>query len=112
QLIPQRTPGDSGCDQEFIVNTDGTGLHRISSGKGRTTCGYFFDHDRRIFYASTEHASPACPPRPDYSQGYVSALYDYDIFVAPGIRRRRAIRRTIRRCWPRISCGRPAWTFG
>ena len=82
QLIFQRTPGDSGCDQEFIVNTDGTGLHRISSGKGRTTCGYFFDRDRKIFYASTEHAGAACPPRPDYSKGYVWALYDYDIFVA------------------------------
>jgi TolB protein len=82
QLILQRTPGDTGCDQEYVVNTDGTGLHRVSSGLGRTTCGYFFAGDARIFYASTEHAATACPPRPDYSQGYVWALYDYDIYVA------------------------------
>lgn len=82
QLILQRTPGDTGCDQQYIVNTDGTGLHRVSNGLGRTTCGYFFAGDSRIFYASTEHAAAACPPRPDYSQGYVWALYDYDIYVA------------------------------
>jgi TolB protein len=82
QLIFQRTPGDSGCDQQYLINTDGTGLRRVSDGKGRTTCGYFFAGDRRIFYASTEHADSACPPPPDYSHGYVWALYDYDIYVA------------------------------
>jgi TolB protein len=82
QIILQRQASDSGCDQEFVMNADGTNLHRVSSGKGRTTCGYFFDKDRRIFYATTEHGDPACPPRPDYSRGYVWALYDYDISVA------------------------------
>src|SRR5919108_754253 len=83
QLIFQRTENDStGCDQQFVINTDGTGLHRVSSGRGRNTCGYFFDRDRKIFYSSTEHTSPTCPPRPDYSQGYVWAVYDYDIYVA------------------------------
>src|SRR6267143_1766291 len=52
------------------------------NGRGRTTCGYFFDDDRRVFYATTQHAGVACPPRPDYSKGYVWALYDYDIYVA------------------------------
>src|SRR6266850_2343599 len=79
QIIFQRQEADSGCDQEFVMNTDGTGLHRVSNGKGRTTCGYFFDDDRRVFYATTQHAGVACPPRPDYSKGYVWALYDYDI---------------------------------
>src|SRR5213596_1267090 len=82
RLILQRQPGDSGCDHIYIMNANGSDLHPVSSGKGRNTCGYFFDHDRRIFYSSTEHAAPACPPRPDYSQGYVWALYDYDIYVA------------------------------
>jgi Tol biopolymer transport system component len=54
----------------------------VSSGLGRTTCGFFFAGDSRIFYASTEHTGAACPPRPDYSHGYVWALYDYDIYVA------------------------------
>ena len=54
ELIFQRQEADSGCDQEFVMNVDGTGLHRVSNGRGRTTCGYFFDSDRRIFYASTQ----------------------------------------------------------
>jgi len=83
QLTFQRTaPGDSGCDQQFIMNIDGSGLHRVSNGQGRTTCGYFFAHDAKIFYASTAHLGAACPPRPDYSHGYVWALYDYDIYAA------------------------------
>ena len=82
QIILQRQVSDSACDQQFVMNADGTNLHRVSSGRGRTTCGYFFDNDRRIFYATTEHGGAACPPRPDYSRGYVWALYDYDIAVA------------------------------
>src|SRR5256885_3928436 len=64
------------------MNIDGTGVHRVSNGRGRTTCGYFFADDRRIFYATPSQAGAACPPRPDYSKGYVWALYDYDIYVA------------------------------
>lgn len=82
QIIFQRQESDSGCDQQFIVNADGTGMHRVSSGRGRTTCGYFSHGDRRILYASTEHVGAACPPRPDFSLGYVWALYDYDIYAA------------------------------
>lgn len=82
QLIFQRTPGDTGCDQQYIMNVDGTAMRRVSSGLGRTTCGYFFARDARILYASTEHLGRACPPRPDYSRGYVWALYNYDIYVA------------------------------
>jgi TolB protein len=84
KLIFQREDSVPGgiCDQEYVMNVDGTGLRRVSPGIGRTTCGWFFAHDRRIFYASTDRASPVCPPRPDYSHGYVWALYDYDIFAA------------------------------
>ncbi len=81
-LIFQRQGPGEGCDQQYVMNVDGNALHRVSSGRGRTTCGYFYDHDRRIFYSSTEHAGAACPPRPDYSQGYVWALYDYDLYTA------------------------------
>ena len=82
QIIFQRQETDSTCDQQYVINVDGTGLRRVSSGQGRTTCGYYFDRDRRIFYYSTEHLGAACPPRPDYSRGYVWSLYDYDLYVA------------------------------
>ena len=81
-LIFQRQGPAEQCDQMYVMGADGSGVRRVSSGRGRTTCGYFFDHDRRIFYSSTEHAGAACPPRPDYSHGYVWALYDYDIYTA------------------------------
>src|SRR6266545_4199031 len=81
-LIFQRQGPAEQCDQMYVMGADGTGLHKVSSGRGRTTCGYFYDGDRRILYSSTEHASLDCPPRPDYSQGYVWALYDYDIYGA------------------------------
>jgi Tol biopolymer transport system component len=56
---------------------------RVSNGKGRTTCGYFYDGDRRILFSSTHLGSDSCPPRPDYSQGYVWPIYaSYDIFTA------------------------------
>jgi TolB protein len=64
------------------MGVDGSGMRRVSDGRGRTTCGYFYDHDRRIFYSSTEAADSACPPRPDYSKGYVWALSPYDIYTA------------------------------
>src|SRR3989440_9726722 len=52
-LIFQRQGPDEQCDQMYMMGTDGGGLHRVSSGRGRTTCGYFFDQDRR----SEEHTS-------------------------------------------------------
>src|SRR5213594_1409622 len=81
-LIFQRQGPAEQCDQMYVMGADGSGVRRVSSGRGRTTCGYFYDHDRRIFYSSTENAGAACPPRPDYSRGYVWALYDYDIYTA------------------------------
>jgi len=81
-LIFQRQATDEQCDQMYVMGVDGGALHRVSSGRGRTTCGYFYDRDRRIFYSSTEHSGAACPPRPDYSRGYVWALYDYDLYTA------------------------------
>lgn len=82
RLILQRQEADTGCDQQFVVRVDGTGLQRVSSGDGRTTCGFFYAGDTRILYSSTEHLGPACPPRADFSQGYVWAVYDYDIYTA------------------------------
>ena len=82
QLIFQRTEKDGGCDQQYIMNIDGSDMHRVSDGLGRTTCGYFYAGGTRILYSSTEHVSPACPPPPDYSLGYVWPIPDFDIYTS------------------------------
>ena len=63
------------CDQQYIISVDGTGERRISPGTGRTTCGWWLKGDQRILFSSTHGASPECPPKPDYSQGYVWPVY-------------------------------------
>jgi len=83
QLIFQRQEKVSeGCDQQYIMNIDGSGLHRVSNGLGRTTCGYFYDNDRRILYASTFAHDKACPARPDNSMGYVWPLGHLEIYTS------------------------------
>jgi Tol biopolymer transport system component len=82
RLIFQSTRDARTCDQQYVMNVDGSGVHRVSTGFGKTTCGYFFDGDRRIFFASTHAADTACPPKPDPSKGYVWGLDPYDIYVA------------------------------
>jgi len=78
----QTTHGDYKCDQIYTMNTDGSGQKLVSTGKGRTTCSYYFPDNKTILFASTHLAGDDCPPRPDYSKGYVWALYDsYDIFT-------------------------------
>ena len=83
ELIFQSTRDGAGCDQIYAMRVDGTGLRRVSSGEGRTTCAYFTPDKRHVVYASTHLGGPACPPKPDFSRGYVWPVYDsYDIFKA------------------------------
>jgi len=76
------------CDQMYtmLVDTpDGKPAtpKLVSTGKGRTTCGYFFPAGDRILFSSTHQGSPDCPPRPDYSHGYVWPIYNsYEIYSA------------------------------
>jgi len=83
RVIFQATLGGWPCDQMYVMDLAGGKVARASTGTGRTTCGYFYDRDRRILYASTHLAADSCPPLPDYSQGYVWPVYPgYDIFTA------------------------------
>ena len=70
------------CDQQFVMNIDGSNVRRISTGGGKTTCGYFYQNDERVLWAATHGASNACPTPPDMSQGYVWGLDDYDIWTS------------------------------
>ncbi len=79
------------CDQIFTMNADdilkdGRKAQMVSTGKGRTTCGYFLPGDSTIIYSSTHLGSDACPVVPkkeDFGGKYVWPVYKtYDIFVA------------------------------
>jgi Tol biopolymer transport system component len=83
RLIFQSTRGGLSCDQIFSMGTDGSDMRMVSTGRGRTTCGYFLPGDEHILYASTHGASDACPEPPDRRHGYVWKLYDtFDIYTA------------------------------
>ena len=85
QLIFQTTREPYKCDQIFTMDTTNpqASLKLVSTGKGRTTCGYFTADGNRIVYASTHLGSPDCPPNPDRAAGYVWPLYKtFDIFSA------------------------------
>jgi TolB protein len=51
KLIFQSRRGDLKCDQIFIMNTDGSDAHMVSTGLGRTTCAYFFPDGKHILYS-------------------------------------------------------------
>ena len=82
RIVFQSTRAPHACDQIYVMNADGADQHMVSSGKGRTTCGYFLADNESIVYASTQSGGPDCPPDADRSKGYVWAVYDtYDIYV-------------------------------
>ncbi len=70
-----------GCDQIYTMNIDGSNVKMVSNGDGRTTCAFYFKNDKRVLFGSTHLGSKECPPNPDFSKGYVWAIYpSYDIF--------------------------------
>ena len=82
RIIFQSTRDGRTCDQQYVMNADGSDVRMVSTGQGKTTCGYFMDDDRRVFFASSHAADSTCPARPDPSQGYVWPLDDFDIYTA------------------------------
>ena len=82
-LIFQSTREGHACDQIFTMKIDGSEVKRVSTGTGRTTCGYFYPGGKDILFASTHKADAACPPKPSFERGYVWPIYDgYDIYRA------------------------------
>ncbi|CAN5864918.1 hypothetical protein BH23GEM9_BH23GEM9_10360 [soil metagenome] len=83
RLIFQATrPGITACDQIFTMDADGGNVRMVSTGRGATTCAFYFPSGDRILYGSTHEHMPECPPRPDMSQGYVWSLHPFDIYTA------------------------------
>ncbi len=84
RLIFQSTRPPFKCDQIFTLGLKSNAPPKlVSTGKGRTTCAYFLKDGKHILFSSTHLGGEACPPSPDFSRGYVWALYpEYDIFMA------------------------------
>jgi TolB protein len=88
QLIFQHQGTDVPCDQIYTMSIDAPDgkppvPKLVSTGKGRTTCSYFFPSGDRILFSSTHATSAECPPKPDYSHGYVWPIYSsYEIYTA------------------------------
>lgn len=70
------------CDQQFVMRPDGSDLRRVSTGEGKTTCGWFLPGSKRVFFGSSHAHQKECPPRPDPSAGYVWPLDPFDIYTA------------------------------
>ena len=64
EIIFQSTREGVPCDQIFRMNLDGSNQRMVSTGDGRTTCGYFYPDGESIVYAST-HLGSAAPQLPD-----------------------------------------------
>jgi Tol biopolymer transport system component len=78
-LMGQR-PGDK-ADQIYVLDLASKALERVSTGGGKTTCGYFLP-DGRLLYSSTHHKGAEPPPRPDRSKGYVWPFFrEFDLFL-------------------------------
>jgi len=83
RLIFQSTRDGNSCDQQYIMNADGSNVHMVSTGKGVTTCGYFLPDNKHIIYASTHESGAMCPAPADRSKGYVWAVYPgFEIYLA------------------------------
>src|SRR5690606_16411110 len=90
-IVFQRTHPAKGipCDQIFYgklpEGEEEFTYHRVSTGKGRTTCAYMMPDNKHVIYASTHLGGEDCPPVPDRQKlkKYVWPIYDsYDIFIA------------------------------
>src|SRR5688572_32378169 len=60
----QSTREGRSCDQQYVMRSDGTDMRRISDGRGKTTCGWFFPDGNRLFFAATTAHDSAGSTRP------------------------------------------------
>ncbi len=84
ELVFQSNRAPFDCDQIYRMPiSDPLALTLVSTGRGRTTCGYFTADGNRLVFSSTHEAHAQCPAPPDRSRGYVWPIYDtYQIYSA------------------------------
>jgi Tol biopolymer transport system component len=84
KLILMGLRKDDAADQIYSLDPETGMLERLSTGKGKTTCGYWLPNGS-FLYSSTHHHGDTPPPPPDRSKGYVWSLYrTFDIFLNDG----------------------------
>ena len=81
-LTFQSTREGRSCDQQYVMQLANARVTRISTGQGKTTCGWFLPGNKRLFFGSSHGVDTACAPRPDPSKGYVWRLDPFDIYMA------------------------------
>jgi Tol biopolymer transport system component len=66
------------------MDIESKSVELVSTGAGVTTCSFFkYPNDNGIIYSSTHMDNPDCPPKPDFSRGYIWKLYPgFNIFEA------------------------------
>ncbi len=83
RLILQRRTNTAGADQIHVLDLTTGEMKLVSTGKGRTTCSYFLQGDKRILFASTHHHGDAPPVVKLTGRGYQWAVHqEYDVFSA------------------------------
>jgi TolB protein len=65
----QSTLNGMACDQQYVMRADGSDFHRISNGRGKTTCGWFIPGGDRLLFASS------------HAHGYVWPLDRFDLYT-------------------------------
>lgn len=83
RVIFQRRDASMTADQIYVLDL-GTGeQHRVSTGKGRTTCSYFLQGDKAIVFGSTHHHGDEPPVVKMTGHGYQWVVHqEYDLFTA------------------------------
>lgn len=81
KLVFQRRANGMPADQIYVFDLATGKTELVSTGKGRTTCAYYTQGDKRIVYASTHHQGDAPPVVKMTGHGYKWAVHrEYDIF--------------------------------
>jgi TolB protein len=84
RLVLQRRNEDEGidCDRIFVTDRETGALTQVSDALGTATCSYFLPGDREVLFASTRGSMDGCPPKVDWSQGYVWAVWpEHDLWT-------------------------------
>ncbi len=81
-ILQRRTP-DMPADQIYVLDLASGAMQLVSTGKGRTTCSYFLQGDKKIVFGSTHHQGDAPPVVKMTGHGYQWVVHqEYDLFLA------------------------------